>query len=46
MVDGLLVLRVSGMALEALRAGLETVWQSLAPLLLGRPALPPRIWKT
>jgi urease accessory protein len=46
MVDGLLVLRVSGMALEALRAGLETVWQALAPLLLGRPALAPRIWKT
>jgi urease accessory protein len=45
-VDGLLVLRMTGHKLEALRAGLESAWRALAPLLLGRPALAPRIWQT
>jgi urease accessory protein len=45
-VDGLLVLRISGPNLPAIRSGLEAVWQALAPTLLGRPALPPRIWQT
>lgn len=45
-VDGLLVLRMLGPSLPAIRGGLENVWRALAPMLLGRPALAPRIWQT
>lgn len=45
-VDGLIVLRMTGSKLEALRTGLEAAWRALAPGLLGRAALAPRIWQT
>jgi urease accessory protein len=46
LVDSVLVVRGLAPKPSALRRRLEAVWRALAPLLLGRPALAPRIWNT
>jgi urease accessory protein len=45
-LPGLLVARYLGHHSEAARHWLIALWQLLRPALLGRPALPPRIWAT
>jgi urease accessory protein len=45
-VDGVLVLRALEHQGETLRKLFITVWQRLRPALLGRDAVPPRIWAT
>ncbi len=45
-LPGLLVARYLGHNSEAARHWFIALWQFLRPLLLGRPALPPRIWNT
>ncbi len=42
----LLVHRLLGNSSEAVRAALVASWASLRPLIIGRPACAPRIWKT
>ncbi len=46
LVDSVLVVRGLAPKTVALRRRLEAAWCALAPLLLGRPALAPRIWNT
>lgn len=46
LLDGLLVVRALGHNSERLRAVLIGVWGLLRPVLLGKPALLPRIWAT
>ena len=46
LVDSVLVVRGLARKTGALRRRLESAWQVLAPSLLGRPALAPRIWNT
>lgn len=45
-LPGLIVARYLGHNGEAARLWLAALWQVLRPALLGRPALPPRIWNT
>lgn len=45
-VDSVLVVRGLAPKTAALRRRLEAAWRALAPLLLGRAALAPRIWNT
>ena len=45
-VDGVLALRVLGPQAEAVQRALTHAWAVLRPLLMDRPALPPRIWAT
>lgn len=44
--DGLLMLRCLGQHVELVRRELEVVWQRLRPVVMGRPACLPRIWRT
>jgi urease accessory protein len=44
--DGVLVVRALGAEVERVRAALVAAWRVVRPSLLGRPALPPRIWAT
>lgn len=44
--DGVLVLRALGCQVERVRATLVEAWRRLRPQVLGREALPPRIWAT
>jgi urease accessory protein len=46
LVDEVLVVRGLARKTAVLRRRLEAAWRALAPLLLGRPALSPRIWNT
>lgn len=46
LVDGLLVGRYLGQQAEQARRCFIPVWQALRPLLLGREAVPPRVWAT
>lgn len=46
LVDSVLVVRGLAPKTAALRRRLEAAWRALAPSLLGRPALAPRIWNT
>jgi len=46
LIDGLLVVRALGSNSEKLKQQLISVWQVLRPMLLDRPAVPPRIWAT
>ena len=45
-VDGVLALRVLGPQTETVLRALADAWAVLRPLLMDRPALPPRIWAT
>jgi urease accessory protein len=45
-LPGLLVARYLGHSSEAARHWFIELWTILRPLLLGRPAIPPRIWNT
>ena len=45
-VDGVLVCRVIGNDMLAIRMLLTRLWRALRPLLLAREAHPPRIWAT
>ena len=45
-LPGLLVARYLGDASEAARHWCAALWAVLRPALLGRPAVPPRIWNT
>ncbi|HWA72340.1 MAG TPA: urease accessory protein UreD [Polyangiaceae bacterium] len=44
--DGTLVVRALGREVERVRAALVAAWRVARPCLLGRQALPPRIWAT
>jgi urease accessory protein len=44
--DATLVCRTLGTSAERTRAFLQEAWRLLRPALLGRPAIPPRIWAT
>lgn len=46
LVDGVLVLRALGRQGETLRKLFINAWQLLRPRLMGRDAVPPRIWAT
>ena len=46
LVDSVLVVRGLAPKTASLRRRLEAAWRALAPSLLGRPALAPRIWNT
>ncbi len=46
LVDDLLVLRCLGESTERARRLFGTVWAALRQSVLGRPAVPPRIWAT
>jgi urease accessory protein len=46
LLDGVLVVRALGGHPERMRALFGRLWAALRPLLLGRPALAPRIWAT
>jgi urease accessory protein len=46
LLPGVLVARALGNGTEAVRHYLVNVWQSLRPLVMGRPAVLPRIWRT
>jgi len=46
LIDGLLVVRALGDNSETLKRRLTTIWQTLRPELLDRPAVLPRIWAT
>ena len=46
LIDGLLVMRALGSNSETLKQCMTSVWQALRPVLLDRPAVPPRIWAT
>ncbi|VAX03874.1 Urease accessory protein UreD [hydrothermal vent metagenome] len=46
LIDGLLVVRALGDNSETLKQQLITIWQTLRPGLLDRPAVLPRIWAT
>lgn len=46
LIDGLLVMRALGSNSEQLKKQMTSVWQVLRPMLLGRPAVLPRIWAT
>lgn len=46
LLDRLLVARALGGDSEAVRLDFTALWRTLRPRLLGRPALPPRIWAT
>ncbi len=46
LMDGLLVVRALGNDSETLKRKLTEIWCILRPKLLGRTALPPRIWAT
>ena len=45
-LPNLLVARYLGQSSEAARLWFAALWQILRPALLGRPAVPPRIWNT
>lgn len=45
-LDGVLVARALGDNAERMRALFGRLWAALRPMLLGRPALAPRIWAT
>jgi urease accessory protein len=45
-VRGCVVARYRGPSVEAAQAYFVELWGRLRPLLIGRPAVPPRIWKT
>jgi len=45
-LPGLLVARYLGHHSEAAKNWFIELWQTLRPALLGRPAIPPRIWNT
>jgi urease accessory protein len=40
------VVRASGARVEQARAALVEAWRVVRPVLLGRSAVPPRIWAT
>lgn len=44
--DGLMLLRCLGQHVELVRRELEAVWHRLRPVVMGRPASTPRIWRT
>jgi urease accessory protein len=46
LVDGVLVLRALAPQAEALRRLFITAWRVLRPAIIGREAVPPRIWNT
>lgn len=46
LLDGLLVARYLGEGAEQARGLFTRIWEILRPRLLGRPACPPRIWRT
>lgn len=46
LLDDLLILRMLGSRTEKMQALMIPLWQALRPLLLGRPAVKPRIWAT
>ncbi len=46
LMDGLLVVRALGNDSETLKRKLTEIWRILRPALLGRTAVPPRIWAT
>jgi urease accessory protein len=46
LVDEILVARVLAVHNEVARRWLEQVWALVRPCVLGRPACPPRIWRT
>jgi urease accessory protein len=46
LLPGVLVARGLGNGTEAVRHYLVNVWQSLRPMVMGRPAALPRIWRT
>lgn len=45
-IEDILVLRCLGHGVEPVRAALEQAWSILREPVFGRPACPPRIWKT
>jgi urease accessory protein len=45
-LPGLLIARYLGHSSEAARAWFSQLWHLLRPALLGREAIPPRIWNT
>lgn len=45
-IDDLLVARALGQTTDHVRAKLTRIWASIRPAVLGRPAIPPRIWAT
>lgn len=46
LVDGVLVCRACGMRTDLLREVFFGLWSALRPALLGREAVPPRVWAT
>lgn len=46
LVDGVLVCRALAAQAEPIKRAFIDVWRTLRPLLLDRPAVPPRIWAT
>ena len=45
-VDGVLVCRYLGPSASEAHVAFVDVWTALRPVLIGRPACPPRIWAT
>lgn len=46
LIDGTLIGRGLAMHCEPLKTAFSELWEGLRPLLLGRAAVPPRIWRT
>jgi len=46
LVDDVLVYRCFGAQAEPVKRAFAAMWSALRPLLLARPAMPPRIWAT
>jgi urease accessory protein len=46
LVDGVLVLRALAAQGESIRNLFMSVWRALRPGIIGREAVPPRIWAT
>lgn len=45
-VEGFILVRTLGLCSELSRRWMIEVWKMLRPVLLGRPACPPRVWRT
>ena len=46
LVDGVLVLRALAAQAESIRKLFIAAWHALRPAVIGREAVPPRIWNT
>ncbi len=46
LLDDLLICRYLGTSMDSAQRQFALAWQALRPILFGRPACPPRIWRT